>query len=92
MSRTFVVGSSTSTSTIIDSYRLIERSGTFTLSPREHRPSQTLTGVVFTAGDHRSRRFRGSQDDLLVLLEQGQQGEPSDGGVVTNWSPEHRQR
>jgi hypothetical protein len=32
MSDTFVVGSSTSTSTIIDSYRLIRRSGNFTLS------------------------------------------------------------
>jgi hypothetical protein len=32
MSDTFVVRSSTSTSTIIDSYRLIERSGNFTLS------------------------------------------------------------
>jgi hypothetical protein len=60
--------------------------------PRGHRPSQTLTGVVFTTGDHRSRRFRGPQADLLVLLERGQQGEPSGGGAVTQWSPEHRRR
>jgi hypothetical protein len=56
------------------------------------RPSQKLTWVVFAAGDHRSRRFRGSQVDLLVLLERGQQGEPNGGGAVTKWSPEHRRR
>jgi hypothetical protein len=56
------------------------------------RPSQKLTGVVFAVGDHQSRRFRGSQVDLLALLERGQQGEPSGGGAVTKWSPEHRQR
>jgi hypothetical protein len=48
--------------------------------------------VVFTAGDHRSWRFRGPQVDWLVLLEQGQQGEPSGGGAVTKWSSEHRRR
>jgi hypothetical protein len=60
--------------------------------PRGHDRVKPFDWAQLDASDRRSRRFRQPPDDYVGALERGLDGDPTGGGAVNFWTPEHDRR